>query len=56
MLDDAMPLWLTLVEPPESCYPVLEALILEKRVLADGVGSVSVVSSKRTSSPVAATR
>ncbi len=37
MLDDAMPLWLTLVEPPESCYPVLEALILEKRVLADGV-------------------
>ena len=37
MLDDAMPLWLTLIEPPESCYPVLEALILEKRVLADGV-------------------
>jgi len=37
MLDDAMPLWLNLIEPPESCYPVLEALILEKRVLADGV-------------------
>ena len=37
MLDDAMPLWLTLIEPPQSCYPVLEALILEKRVLADGV-------------------
>ena len=37
MLDDAMPLWLTLVETPEACYPVLEALILEKRVLADGV-------------------
>ncbi len=37
MLDDAMPLWLNLIEPPESCYPVLEALILEKRVLADDV-------------------
>lgn len=37
VLDEAMPLWLTLVEPPESCTPVLEALILEKRVLADGV-------------------
>ena len=37
MLDDAMPLWLSLIEPPESCYPVLEALILEKRVLADDV-------------------
>jgi soluble lytic murein transglycosylase len=36
-LDEAMPLWLSLMEPPESCYPVLEALILEKRVLADGV-------------------
>ncbi len=37
MLDDAMPLWLNLIEPPVSCYPVFEALILEKRVLADGV-------------------
>lgn len=37
MLDEAMPLWLTLMEPSESCYPVLEALILEKRVLADDV-------------------
>ncbi len=37
MLDKAAPLWLTLMEPPEPCYPVLEALILEKRVLADGV-------------------
>ena len=37
VLDEAMPLWLNLVEPPESCYPVLEALIVEKRVLADGV-------------------
>jgi soluble lytic murein transglycosylase len=37
MLDDAMPLWLNLIEPPEACYPVLEALILDKRVLTDGV-------------------
>jgi len=37
MLDDALPLWLTLLEPPESCYPVLEALIYDKRVLADDV-------------------
>ena len=37
MLDEAMPLWLNLIEPPEACYPVLEALILEKRVLADEV-------------------
>lgn len=37
VLDEAMPLWLSLMEPPESCYPVLEALILEKRVLADEV-------------------
>lgn len=37
MLDDAMPLWLNLIEPPASCYPILEALILEKRVLADEV-------------------
>ncbi|WP_294268163.1 lytic transglycosylase domain-containing protein [Propionivibrio sp.] len=37
MLDEAMSLWLTLIEPPESCYPILEALILEKRVLADQV-------------------
>ncbi|MEI7429436.1 MAG: transglycosylase SLT domain-containing protein [Betaproteobacteria bacterium] len=37
VLDAAMPLWLTLIEPPEACYPVLEALILEKRVLADAV-------------------
>ncbi|MEI7612991.1 MAG: transglycosylase SLT domain-containing protein [Betaproteobacteria bacterium] len=37
MLDEATPLWLSLIEPPNSCYPVLEALILEKRVLADGV-------------------
>ncbi len=36
-LDAAMPLWLTLLEPPESCYPVLEALILQRRVIADDV-------------------
>ena len=39
VLDEAMPLWLNLVEPPEACYPILEALIIEKRVLADGVWS-----------------
>ncbi|HEX5801493.1 MAG TPA: transglycosylase SLT domain-containing protein [Azospira sp.] len=37
VLDAAMPLWLTLLEPSEPCYPVLEALIWEKRVLADEV-------------------
>ncbi len=37
MLDEAMPLWVNLIEPNEACYPVLEALILEKRVLADEV-------------------
>jgi soluble lytic murein transglycosylase len=37
MLDAATPLWLSLLEPPDACYPVLEALIVNKRVLADGV-------------------
>lgn len=37
MLDEALPLWLSLLEPPAPCYPVLEALIYDKRVLADGV-------------------
>ncbi len=37
VLDDAVPLWLNLVDPPEGCYPVLEALIIDKRVLADEV-------------------
>lgn len=37
MLDAALPLWLTLIDPPEPCHPVLEALIWEKRVLADEV-------------------
>lgn len=33
----ALPLWLSLLEPPDGCYPVLEALIVDKRVLADDV-------------------
>jgi soluble lytic murein transglycosylase len=37
VLDEAMPLWLKLTEPEESCYPVLEALIVEKRIWADDV-------------------
>ena len=37
MLDEAMPLWLDLLDPGEACIPVLDALILEKRVLTDGV-------------------
>ncbi|EXI76654.1 MAG TPA: transglycosylase SLT domain-containing protein [Candidatus Accumulibacter phosphatis] len=36
-LDDALPLWLSVLEPPESCYSVFEALIVDKRVLADAV-------------------
>lgn len=36
-LDEARPLWLSLIEPPEPCYPVLEALIIDKRVLAEDV-------------------
>jgi len=36
-LDDAMPLWLSALEPADSCYPVFEALIIGKRVLADAV-------------------
>ena len=35
--DEAMVLWQSLVVPPESCYPVLEALIVGQRVLADDV-------------------
>lgn len=35
--DEAMTLWLNLIEPPDSCYPVFEGLIIEKRVLADQV-------------------
>ncbi len=35
--EDALLLWFSLLEPPEACYPVLEALIVDKRVLADSV-------------------
>ena len=37
MLDDATPLWFNLIEPPESCLPVLETLVIEKRVQIDDV-------------------
>jgi soluble lytic murein transglycosylase len=37
VLDDAEKSWLTVLEPPEACLPVLESLIWEKRVLADDV-------------------
>lgn len=37
MLDEAMPLWLSLLEPPQSCLPVLEALVIDKRVQAEDV-------------------
>ncbi|MER2540348.1 MAG: transglycosylase SLT domain-containing protein [Azonexus sp.] len=37
ILDEAEKVWLTQLEPPEACQPVLEALIWEKRVLADDV-------------------
>ncbi len=36
-LDEAQKLWLTLLEPPEACRPVLEALIRDSRVSADDV-------------------
>ena len=36
-LDEVQALWLTLLDPPETCQPVLEALIWEKRVLASDV-------------------
>ncbi|MEF8752776.1 MAG: transglycosylase SLT domain-containing protein [Accumulibacter sp.] len=36
-LDEALPLWLSALEPPDSCYPVFEALIIGKRILADAV-------------------
>jgi soluble lytic murein transglycosylase len=36
-LDEAMTLWRHLIEPPESCHPVLEALIIGKRVGVDDV-------------------
>lgn len=36
-LEEALPLWLGLLEPPEPCRLVLEALIWDKKVLADHV-------------------
>ncbi|MBS1198604.1 MAG: Lytic transglycosylase, catalytic, partial [Proteobacteria bacterium] len=36
-LDEAQALWLTLLDPPETCRPVLDALIVEKRVLSSEV-------------------
>ncbi|MDR2111831.1 MAG: lytic transglycosylase, partial [Candidatus Accumulibacter sp.] len=36
-LDEATPLWLNLIDPPDSCHPILEALIVDKRVLAGDV-------------------
>lgn len=36
-LDEAQALWLGLLEPPDACIPVLEALIWEKKALADDV-------------------
>jgi len=37
VLDEAQTLWLTLLEPPEACRPVLDALIRDNRVTADDV-------------------
>ena len=37
VLDEAQKLWLTMLEPPEACRPVLEALIRDNRVTADDV-------------------
>ena len=36
-LDEAQQLWLTMLEPPEACRPVLEALIRDNRVTTDDV-------------------
>jgi len=37
VLDAAQKQWLTMLEPPEACRPVLEALIRDNRVTADDV-------------------
>lgn len=37
VLDEIERTWLTQLDPPEACQPVLEALIWEKRLLADDV-------------------
>ncbi len=36
-IDEAQQLWLTMLEPPEACRPVLEALIRDNRVTTDDV-------------------
>ncbi|MDR0441625.1 MAG: lytic transglycosylase domain-containing protein [Candidatus Accumulibacter sp.] len=36
-LNEAMQLWLEVIDPPESCRPALEALIVAKRVRVDDV-------------------
>jgi soluble lytic murein transglycosylase len=36
-LDAAMRLWLELVDPPEACLPLLESLIVEKRIQVSDV-------------------
>lgn len=33
--NEAAALWLTLLEPPEPCVPVIESLIIDRRVFAD---------------------
>ncbi len=35
--DEVMSLWFSLMEPPEACYPVIESLIWDKKVLAGEV-------------------
>ncbi len=37
VLDEAEKLWLTQLEPPEACRPVLEALVTNQRMSADDV-------------------
>lgn len=37
VLDEADRLWLTMLEPPEACRPVIEALVFAQRVSADDV-------------------
>ncbi|MDR1275021.1 MAG: lytic transglycosylase domain-containing protein [Candidatus Accumulibacter sp.] len=36
-LNAATPLWLNLADPPEACLPLIESLIVEKRVQVDDV-------------------
>jgi soluble lytic murein transglycosylase len=37
VLDEADRLWLTMLEPPEACRPLIEALVIAQRVSADDV-------------------